>query len=100
RCWSSWCVSREGVIPLRHRADPGRRPGRQQLQRHRPGDRILASNRGPATLAHDTFPGMIFERVFSKAVWEDKVGYCRALKAGNQIYVTGTAPIDEAVTPG
>jgi len=36
-----------------------------------------------------------FERVFSKAVWEDKVGYCRALKAGGQIYVTGTAPIDE-----
>jgi len=41
---------------------------------------------------------MNFERVFSKAPWEDKVGYCRALKAGNHIYVTGTAPIDEAGT--
>jgi enamine deaminase RidA (YjgF/YER057c/UK114 family) len=41
---------------------------------------------------------MNFERVFSKAPWEEKVGYCRALKAGNHIYVTGTAPIDEAGT--
>ena len=28
--------------------------------------------------------------------WEQKVGYCRALKAGNQIFVTGTAPVDES----
>lgn len=39
---------------------------------------------------------MNFERVFSNAPWEGKVGYCRALKAGNQIYVTGTAPVNEA----
>jgi isochorismate pyruvate lyase len=37
-----------------------------------------------------------FERVFSKAVWESRVGYCRALRAGDHIYVTGTAPVDEA----
>ncbi len=29
-------------------------------------------------------------------MWEGKVGYCRALKAGNHIYVTGTAPVDES----
>ncbi len=33
------------------------------------------------------------ERVFSGAPWESKVGYCRAIKAGNQIFVTGTAPV-------
>jgi enamine deaminase RidA (YjgF/YER057c/UK114 family) len=36
-----------------------------------------------------------FERVFSGAPWEKEVGYCRALKAGNHIFVTGTAPVDE-----
>jgi enamine deaminase RidA (YjgF/YER057c/UK114 family) len=35
------------------------------------------------------------ERVFSGAPWESKVGYCRALKAGSQIFVTGTAPVAE-----
>jgi enamine deaminase RidA (YjgF/YER057c/UK114 family) len=34
--------------------------------------------------------------VFSNAPWEKKVGYCRALKAGNHIYVTGTAPVDQS----
>lgn len=37
---------------------------------------------------------MTFERVFSGAPWEEKVGYCRALRAGNQVFVTGTAPVD------
>jgi isochorismate pyruvate lyase len=37
---------------------------------------------------------MEFQRAFSHAVWEKKVGYCRALRAGSQIYVTGTAPVD------
>jgi isochorismate pyruvate lyase len=37
---------------------------------------------------------MSFERTFSGAPWEDQVGYCRAIKAGNTIYVTGTAPVD------
>lgn len=32
-------------------------------------------------------------RAFSKAVWEGRVGYCRAIRADNHIYVTGTAPI-------
>ncbi|KPK59850.1 MAG: hypothetical protein AMS21_09725 [Gemmatimonas sp. SG8_38_2] len=36
---------------------------------------------------------MEFERIFSGAPWESRVGYCRALRAGQQIYVTGTAPV-------
>jgi enamine deaminase RidA (YjgF/YER057c/UK114 family) len=38
---------------------------------------------------------MPFTRAFSGAKWEKEVGYCRAIRAGNHIYVTGTAPIDE-----
>jgi isochorismate pyruvate lyase len=36
-----------------------------------------------------------FVRTFSGATWEAKVGYCRALRAGQQIFVTGTASVDE-----
>ena len=36
------------------------------------------------------------KRVFSKAIWEKKVGYCRAIRAGNTVAVTGTAPVDES----
>src|SRR6188474_1327235 len=36
-----------------------------------------------------------FERVSSKAVWEEEVGYCRVVKAGSAVFVTGTAPVDE-----
>lgn len=38
---------------------------------------------------------MPFRRVFTAAPWEKQVGYCRAVRAGNHIYVTGTAPLDE-----
>lgn len=38
---------------------------------------------------------MEFKRVFSGAPWEEKVAYCRALRAGDHIYVTGTAPVAE-----
>ena len=37
---------------------------------------------------------MPFERTFTDTRWEQEVGYCRALKAGNHIYVTGTAPVN------
>jgi len=37
---------------------------------------------------------MEFQRTFSGAPWETRVGYCRALRAGDHIYVTGTAPVD------
>ena len=36
---------------------------------------------------------MSFERVSSGAPWEEEVGYCRALRAGAQIFVSGTAPV-------
>ena len=36
---------------------------------------------------------MSFRRVFSGAPWESRVGYCRALRAGNRIFVTGTASV-------
>lgn len=38
---------------------------------------------------------MSFQRVFTNTPWEKKVGYCRVLKAGDQVYVTGTAPVDD-----
>ncbi len=36
-----------------------------------------------------------FRRVYSGVPWEESVGYCRAIRVGNQIAVTGTAPLDE-----
>ena len=30
-------------------------------------------------------------RTFSGTSWEEKAGYCRALRVGHQIYVSGTA---------
>lgn len=38
---------------------------------------------------------MQFQRVFSGAPWEARVGYCRALKSGKHIYVSGTAPVGD-----
>ena len=38
---------------------------------------------------------MQINRTFSGASWESMVGYCRAVKAGNHIYVSGTAPVAE-----
>lgn len=37
-----------------------------------------------------------FERVSSNAIWEQQVGYCRALRAGSMVFVTGTAPVDDS----
>ncbi len=34
------------------------------------------------------------QRVFTGAPWEKKVGYCRAIRAGNHVYVSGTAPVN------
>lgn len=36
---------------------------------------------------------MKFERIFTDTLWETEVGYCRVLKAGDHVYVTGTAPV-------
>lgn len=32
-------------------------------------------------------------RAYSGAPWETEVGYCRAIRVGAQIFVTGTAPV-------
>ena len=39
---------------------------------------------------------MQFQRAYSGAPWETRVGYCRALRVGEHIFVSGTAPVDEA----
>ncbi|HIF08230.1 MAG TPA: RidA family protein [Gemmatimonadetes bacterium] len=36
-----------------------------------------------------------FSRSFSGAPWESQVGYCRSLRAGDRVFVTGTAPVSE-----
>ena len=38
---------------------------------------------------------MKVKRAFSGAPWEDRVGYCRALRVGDRIFVTGTASVAE-----
>jgi isochorismate pyruvate lyase len=35
------------------------------------------------------------DRVFSGAPWEKLVGYCRAIRRGPSVYVSGTAPVDD-----
>ncbi|MCG8409606.1 MAG: RidA family protein [Phycisphaerales bacterium] len=35
------------------------------------------------------------QRTFTDAPWEKQVGYCRAIRTGNHICVTGTAPVGE-----
>ncbi len=45
----------------------------------------------------------MIQRYFTDTQWEPKVGYCRALRAGNLIYLSGTAPVDgcgNTVAPG
>jgi len=36
-----------------------------------------------------------FQRAYSGAPWEGRVGYCRALRAGDRVFVTGTASVAE-----
>lgn len=38
---------------------------------------------------------MPIQRTFSDAPWEKKVGYCRAIRSGSIIAVTGTTSLDE-----
>jgi enamine deaminase RidA (YjgF/YER057c/UK114 family) len=39
------------------------------------------------------------ERVQSGAPWEERVGYCRAIRAGDHVYVTGTVAVEPDGTP-
>ena len=44
-----------------------------------------------------------FQRTFSGAPWEKKVAYCRGLRAGDRIFITGTVAVDDeggAFAPG
>ena len=46
---------------------------------------------------------MKLRRAFTNTPWEKQIGYCRAVRAGDHIYVTGTAPVDQdgtVVSPG
>ena len=35
------------------------------------------------------------KRVFTNTPWEEKVGYCRAIRVGSQVFVSGTTASDE-----
>ncbi len=44
-----------------------------------------------------------FQRTYSGAPWESVVGYCRALRTGDRVFVTGTAAVADdgsVVAPG
>lgn len=36
---------------------------------------------------------LFYRRTFTNTVWEKQVGYCRAVRAGDQVFVTGSAPV-------
>jgi len=38
---------------------------------------------------------MTIRRHFTHTEWEPKVGYCRALRGGQTIYLSGTSPVDD-----
>ncbi len=39
---------------------------------------------------------MAFQRTIRGTKWEQETGCCRAVRAGDHIYITGSAPVEEA----
>ena len=39
-------------------------------------------------------PAIEVQRTYTGAPWESKAAYCRAIRAGNHLFVTGTAPVE------
>lgn len=44
--------------------------------------------------------GMTNERLFTGAAFEREYGYCRAIRAGSFVFVSGTTPSDDALDAG
>ncbi len=45
--------------------------------------------------SHEVSEATSVQRTFSGAPWEEKVGYCRAIRSGNTIAVTGTISLND-----
>ncbi len=43
--------------------------------------------------------GTVTRRFYSGSPFESKIGFCRALRSGNMLFVSGTAPIAEDGSP-
>ena len=63
------------------------------LLQPRETNNIVKSPPGRPTL--NTEVQVSFQRVYSSAPWEKRVGYCRALRVGDLVFVTGTAALAE-----
>ena len=57
-----------------------------------------ASESSPRSENSDTKPSG-FRRVYTGTRWEQQNGYCRGLRAGNHIFITGTVAVNPDGTP-
>jgi enamine deaminase RidA (YjgF/YER057c/UK114 family) len=56
--------------------------------------KVVSSPDGPAMLMEVTQESVFgAQRHFTGVSWESKVGYCRSIRVGNQIFISGTAPV-------